>query len=352
VNTYFAQLQEAVGPEHALEVARRMGISNIPEPGTRAYSNWNVCSLVLGVKEVSVLDMASAFGVLANRGVRCPAFSIAGIDGPDGKSLYHHRLSCSRVVDGKVAAQATDMLRGVVTGGTGGRATLPGRPVAGKTGTAQDYRSAFFNGFTPQLSASVWVGFTPKPTGMPHLGPTGGPVFGGTYPAMIFHDYMTAALAGAPVLGFPAAPKPPPPPKVKVPDVVGQPVQRAQAILQQAGFGTSVKEVPDAAPKGRVIGQDPKGGSQVPGGTTVALKVSSGKGGHTGDVVIPGVVGLKLGLAKSILAAFGLVTTVAYTTVVGGEQVDRVLSQSPGAGARAPRGSRVNLVVGRRRPLP
>ena len=165
VNTYFAQLAMDVGIERGIEAARRMGIS-VPPAGSRDYDeHWNVCSSVLGVVPVSVLDMASAYGVLANKGVRCPAYSIARIESPDRK-LYEHRSSCTQVIEPKIAATVTAMLRGVVTGGTGIAAALPGRPVAGKTGTAQDYKSAFFNGYTPQMATSVWVGFTPKPVAM------------------------------------------------------------------------------------------------------------------------------------------------------------------------------------------
>ncbi|MGH2813731.1 MAG: transglycosylase domain-containing protein, partial [Actinomycetota bacterium] len=211
VNTYFAQLAMDVGIERGIEAARRMGIS-VPPAGSRDYDeHWNVCSSVLGVVPVSVLDMASAYGVLANNGVRCPAYSIARIDSPDRK-LYEHKVECARVIEPKIAATVTAMLRGVVTGGTGRAAALPDRPVAGKTGTAQEYQSAFFNGYTPQMATSVWVGFTPKPVPMRYQN-GGRPVYGGTFPAMVFHDYMASALSGAPVEGFPAAPPPPKPPK-------------------------------------------------------------------------------------------------------------------------------------------
>ena len=347
VNTYFAQLAMRVGIERGVETARKMGISNIPPRDSKDYADWTVCSLVLGVREVSVLDMASAYGVLANNGVRCQSFSIATITGPDRKPIFERKPSCQEVVKPKVAAQVTAMLRGVVTGGTGGRAALPGRPVAGKTGTAQEYRSAFFNGYTPQLATAVWTGFTPDPVSMRTQSPRGGPVYGGTYPAMIFQDYMTAALAGAPVENFPAAPPPPPPPRATVPDVVGQPVAAARAILQRGGFGSRVVEVPDSAPKGRVVAQDPAGGTEVSGGTTVVLRVSSGKGAAAGNVIVPGVVGLKVGLAQSLLAAVGLVGSVVYTPT-GGNLVDRVVRQAPRPGATVPRGTRVRLVVGRR----
>jgi membrane peptidoglycan carboxypeptidase len=344
VNTWFAQLAVKVGPEAGVEVARKLGISNIPKRGEEGYSSWTVCSLVLGAKEVSVLDMASAFGVLANKGVRCESYSIAKVVTPDQrKPLIEHKPDCHQVVNPKIAAQTVAMLRGVVTGGTGHRAALPGRPVAGKTGSAQDNTSAFFSGFTPQLSTSVWVGFRRERVQM-RTQYNGGAVFGGTFPALIFRDYMTAALAGAPVIGFPAAPKPPPPARTKVPNVVGQKVQAAQVALGQAGLRAEVREVPNPAPKGQVIAQSPPAGTEVAGGSAVSLLVSSGRGGGA-NVVLPGVVGLPVATARALLGALGLRVRIEYTN--GGPR-DRVVSQSPGAGAQVPKGSYVTLVVGRR----
>jgi membrane peptidoglycan carboxypeptidase len=295
VNTYFAQLAVDVGIERAIEVARKMGISNIPPPGSEAYDrHWNVCSLVLGVAGVSVLDMAAAYGVLANDGVRCPAFSITRIEGPDSR-LFERKINCTRVIEPKIAAQVTAMLRGAVTGGTGTAAALPDRPVAGKTGTAQEYRSAFFNGYTPQMATSVWVGFTPKPVPMSYQN-GGRPVYGGTFPAMIFHDYMAAALDGAPVEGFPAAPPPPKPPTP-----------------------------PTTNPPGR-----PPPTTRPPGAR---------------DVIVPGVVGLRVGVARAVLRGSGFSSGLAYTHL---GRPGRVAAQSPGAGDRLPRGSSVTLLVGRR----
>jgi penicillin-binding protein 1A len=115
-----------------------------------------------------------------------------------------------------VAATAVGVLEGVVQpGGTGFRAAI-GRPVAGKTGTTSSYADAWFTGFTPQLATSVWVGDPTRQTPMTdRFG--GGPVYGGTFPALVFHDYMTAALAGQPVVDLPGAPAeqaaPPPGPQ-------------------------------------------------------------------------------------------------------------------------------------------
>jgi membrane peptidoglycan carboxypeptidase len=265
VNTYYAQLAAKIGPAAGLEVARRMGITGIPPKNSKNYGAWAICSLVLGTKNVSVLDMAAAFGVLANDGVRCPQFTVAKITGSDGKVVYDHKLACRRVLTTKVARTANDMLQGGPRFGTGVRAQI-GRPLAGKTGTAQNYTSSFFTCFTPQLATAVWVGNPRRPTPMRNLF-HGGPVFGGTYPALIFKDYMQAALAGKPVRGFPA---PPAPPTVEVPDLIGKPIDAALSVLRLLGFTISV-----SGEGGVVVSTDPKPGRRTGRGS--AIEVVRGK---------------------------------------------------------------------------
>jgi membrane peptidoglycan carboxypeptidase len=344
VNTWFVQLAMRLGEDPALDVARRMGITNIPPPNSPEYRKWRVCSLVLGAKEVSVLDMAGAFGVLANRGVRCAPYSITKVVVPgERKPLIENKPRCQRVISERIATRTTAMLRGVVQGGTGTRAALGGRPVAGKTGSAQNNTSAFFSGYTPQLSTSVWVGYrkgrVPMKTQF-----DGGPVYGGTFPAQIFHDYMTAALEGQPVAGFPAAPPPPAPPRTTVPDVVGMTQGAAQARIARTGFDIQVVQLASAQPQGRVVGQSPAGGARLRQGGTVLLTVSGGSA--AGNVVVPGVVGLQASVARSLLGAAGLTSGLVYSN---NGAPGRVAAQSPGPGARLPRGSYVTLVVGRRR---
>jgi penicillin-binding protein 1A len=196
VNTYYAQLMVKVGTPAAIEAARRMGVT----APLRDY-----CSLVLGTENVSPLDLASAYGTLADGGVHCRPLAITRVTGPTGRVLLAGRPSCQQVVDPRVAATATGILRGVVApGGTGFRAAID-RPVAGKTGTTTSFADAWFTGFTPQLATSVWVGNPTSQVPMAHLF-NGGPVYGGTFPALIFHQYMAAALAGLPVLELPALP--------------------------------------------------------------------------------------------------------------------------------------------------
>jgi penicillin-binding protein 1A len=201
VNTYYAQLMVKVGTPAAIDVARRMGIS----APLRDY-----CSLVLGTENLSPLELASAYATLAAGGVHCRPLEITQITGPSGRVLYRGVPSCRRVLDPSVASTATGILRTVVAPvGTGFRAAI-GRPLAGKTGTTSRFTDAWFTGFTPQLATSVWMGDPDRQTPMTNLF-AGGPVYGGTFPALIFHQYMMAALAGEPVLGLPGPPGQPPP---------------------------------------------------------------------------------------------------------------------------------------------
>src|SRR4029450_6704077 len=124
----------------------------------------------------------------------CHRATTPGVPAPPGRVLFDGRPACRRVLDPRVAATAVGILRGVVgPGGTGFRAAI-GRPLAGKTGTTSSFADAWFTGFTPQLATSVWVGDPRAQVPMRHLF-DGGPVYGGTFPALIFHDYMAAALA-------------------------------------------------------------------------------------------------------------------------------------------------------------
>jgi membrane peptidoglycan carboxypeptidase len=219
--------------------------------------------------------------------VHCKPYAIDRIIGSDGKTLLKQKPDCQQVIDAGIANQTVDILRTVISEGTGGRAAI-GRPVAGNTGTAEDYKSAFFNGFTPQLSTSVWVGIPIRPTPMVSLGPGGGQVFGGTWPAMIFHQYMQAALQGLPVENFPAPPngRPPnPAPKNQpggVPNVVGKTVGEAFNILRGAGFAVSAHPVLGGGPAGRVVNQSPSAGSNAAPGSTVNIEVSLGGPGGRG----------------------------------------------------------------------
>jgi penicillin-binding protein 1A len=191
VNTIFAQLITVVGPSKVVDVMHRMGIRSHLE---------TVCSVTLGSQAVTPLEMTSAYATLAARGVYREPHSIATIDALGGKAIYRADTKGDRVLGENVADLATNTLEGVIQGGTGTAANI-GRPAAGKTGTAQDYVDAWFCGYTPQLAACVWIGY-PKGEIPLHYIEGFANVFGGSIPAMIWHDFMTSALAGSAVLVF------------------------------------------------------------------------------------------------------------------------------------------------------
>jgi penicillin-binding protein 1A len=192
VNTVFAQLVAEVGPEAVVDVAHRMGIRSPLEP---------VCSITLGSGSVAPLEMAEAYATLASRGIRHRATPFEEVLAPDGEVRLRLRPRGTRAISANDAALATYALRGVIEFGTGTAADI-GRPAAGKTGTTQNYADAWFCGYVPQLAACVWVGY---PEGQrPLLDVHGFPrVYGGTIPAMIWHDFMAEVTAGMPVRDFP-----------------------------------------------------------------------------------------------------------------------------------------------------
>ena len=199
INCAFVRLGLIVGVNKVIDVAKRFGVDTsamIPVP-----------SASIGTFEVSPLQMASAYGVLADGGVRHRPYFIDRIVDRDGTDLYRRAVDVGeQVVAPAIASTAVALMRNVITAGTGTRAALADRPVAGKTGTSEDYADAWFIGYTPDLVAAVWMG---APTGRVPMLKIGAfaTVTGGTYPALIWHDFMTAALAGSPVHDFgPAQP--------------------------------------------------------------------------------------------------------------------------------------------------
>ncbi|MFL5826088.1 MAG: transglycosylase domain-containing protein [Thermoleophilaceae bacterium] len=211
VNTIFAQVVMRVGPARVVEVAHRMGIRSPLKP---------VCAITLGPEGVSPLEMTTAFATLAARGVRHRAEPLRTV-GRAGKVLLRPDGNGKRVLSMPVADRVTYALSGVVRGGTG-MAADPGRPAAGKTGTAENFKDAWFCGYVPQLTACVWIGYPQAE--IPMHGVAGfAQVVGGSVPARIWHDFMVGAMAGTParalagpgqgrLRGAPETPFQPPPP--------------------------------------------------------------------------------------------------------------------------------------------
>ncbi|MEM9133553.1 MAG: PBP1A family penicillin-binding protein [Actinomycetota bacterium] len=195
VNTVYAQMVLDVGIDETVNMARRLGIGLDPD---RTYG----ASLSLGAAESSPLEMATAYGVFANRGVRVDPTGVSRVLDADGNVLIDNRHPAgTKVLDERVADNVTDVLTGVVQGGTGGRAALD-RPVAGKTGTAQAYRAAWFVGYTPQIATAVWMGHADHLESLRWVNGVA-QVTGGSHPAIAWREYMAFAHEDLEVLSFP-----------------------------------------------------------------------------------------------------------------------------------------------------
>jgi len=197
LNTVPVTLSIKTGRDTIAELSHRMGLT-ADYPVTR--------SLALGVASVSVLDMTSSYAVLANRGLSTPAYGITRMTSLSGQVLYELDPNAprERVLSEQTVAYMNGMMRGVITGGTGGRANVEGVPVVGKTGTTSSYRDAWFCGFTGNYVAAVWFGND-------DYHPTND-LTGGTLPAIAWQKFMAYAHTNVdilPVFGVdftPAAP--------------------------------------------------------------------------------------------------------------------------------------------------
>jgi penicillin-binding protein 1A len=182
-NTVYAQLDIDVGPKEVAETARMLGIrtklDGIPSEG--------LGGLRLGV---SPLEMASAYATLSAGGMYSEPKAIKRVEFPDGKSDDLGKPKRKRVISDGIAHEATKILQRNVQAGTGTKAQF-GCPAAGKTGTTDNYNDAWFVGYTPELSAAVWVGY---PNALKEMRSVHGiQVAGGTFPTQIWHDFMAPA---------------------------------------------------------------------------------------------------------------------------------------------------------------
>jgi penicillin-binding protein 1A len=196
VNAIAAQLVERVGPDAVIDAARRCGINSELKP---------VYSLALGTSGISPLEMASAFGTFATGGMRHEPFWIRRIEDPLGRVLEEQIVRGQRTLDAGIGFQLVDMMRGVMTAGTGRIVRRMGfdLPAAGKTGTTDDFRDAWFTGFTPTLSVSVWVGYD---RGISMRDVNGVGITGGRGAAPIWADFMLKATSGEPPREFAVPP--------------------------------------------------------------------------------------------------------------------------------------------------
>jgi membrane peptidoglycan carboxypeptidase len=299
-NTAFIKLEEFTGVPDVVDMAVRLGMRSLAttpfvNPNTGRPTDRSIAevtkaqrqaSFTLGVSPTSVLELSNVGATLASAGMWCPPSPIESITDPAGDAVPVTEAPCEQAVEpGLANAMANALSKDDLPGGTaGGAAGQVGwdRPMSGKTGTTQQHKSAAFVGFVPQASGAV-ITFdnsnSPRPlcdgAGSPFACRSGN-IFGGKTPAETWFGTMKPLLEGQPVLPLPlvegrylegGA-------ESRVPDVVGRAENDARAVLERARWTVSTRTVDNAASRGTVVGQNPRG-SALPG-ETIVLSVSSG----------------------------------------------------------------------------
>jgi penicillin-binding protein 1A len=195
LNTVAAQVGEEVGQDKVVELAKRFGIGTPLQP---------VPAISLGASEATLYDMTNAFSVVMREGARLDPHLVEAIRDTRGDAIYQRLpAELEQVYDQDLAHRLTGMMGRVVQTGTGVRARLPGRQIAGKTGTSSDWRDAWFVGFTADYTTGVWVGYDDY-TPMAQIAGSGPP-------AEIWAEYMTYASRNLPATDLPGVEPPPAP---------------------------------------------------------------------------------------------------------------------------------------------
>jgi penicillin-binding protein 1A len=328
----FCQVAIAVGGEAIVDVAHRMGIRSplLPIP-----------AIVLGAQAVSPLEMAAAFSTMANYGERVGNYLIERIEDADGNIVYQHEVQRTPVLAPPLAAAIVNTLRLAVTRGTGGNANI-GIPMAGKTGTHENFTDAWFVGFVPRYTTSVWVGFPDRQVEMRNLTVKGtfyARVFGSSLPAPIWREFMTLVTADMEPEPFPEFPEGTgsyyATMRVEIPDVEEMDLEEATDTLYKAGLDFTVTPVNSDLPKDHAVGTTPPAGTRVNQGITIELLVSTGLAPETS---MPDLVGRTRAQVNSILTSLRSNTQISFTWVFvevpaeNASQDDRVASTNPPTG--------------------
>jgi penicillin-binding protein 1A len=376
-NSVYAQLTAQVGPTSVADMAHKLGVN-------RPLDDY--VAIGLGVEAVSPLEMARAFATLANGGERVDGTVLGNVPRAvlrveDGRNADANDAVEKQAVDANDAAIVTSILQRVVTEGTGQRAALDDRPVAGKTGTTENYGDAWFVGYTPQLAVAVWVGYADRLVPM-ETEFEGSPVAGGTFPALIWRTFAKSALEHLEepsesflypsyesvvarqvvyrdnktmldngncrgvreILYFvgtgPEAEADCKPNEVDVPNVVGSRFASARKHLYSVPLTPDVvwRRARPGEELGVVVAQKPASGV-LSSWSTVRIIVPRASNGR-----VPDVVGLDVDIARRRLANRHLGVRQTY---LDGEPSDVVVAQFPRAGLAATRNMTVRLVIGR-----
>jgi penicillin-binding protein 1A len=227
VNTVAARLANEVGTANVAQTAHRLGINSEIQTSP---------SMALGAVEVNPLEMAQAYSAFANGGVRTRGYGIERIRTATGRVLYDHNIGLApraQVINQPALGEMIQIMRQVLVSGTGVRAKVPGRDMAGKTGTTSDYRDAWFVGYTGGFTAAVWTGRDDN-TPMRR-------VTGGSSPADIWKMFMQSSLPRLNVQSIPGGTFAAPPPQAQPNDLIGD--------LLNGGGGEPKSGAPPAQPK-------------------------------------------------------------------------------------------------------
>ena len=194
-NTAFAQVAEAIGADKIVQAAHDMGVDEELSP---------YASITLGTEGVPVVQMAEAYSTLAADGVHRDSVAITKIEDRNGNTVYEHKDEPTQALDAGVAEAVTDVLQGVCKpGGTAyviANTLTADQPVAGKTGTSENYRDLWFCGYTPQVAIAVWTGYRQEDTVTDAYGNEAHPY---SVAVPVFVDYVNATLDGLPRQEFP-----------------------------------------------------------------------------------------------------------------------------------------------------
>lgn len=361
VNTAYAQLNIEIGPKVTADVAYRAGIRK-----SEANAIPNEPSNVLGTASVYPVDLARAYSTIASGGYRTSPHVVAKVETLDGTTLYEGPQDQEKEFDADVTTAATQAMTKVVEEGSGRTAQELGRPVAGKTGTSQNNRSAWFAGFVPQLTTVVGLRQYEKLdleegilSGQAPIDPFGEyeQITGGSWPARAWTDFMQVATEGMEEQDFPEyvpaqpAYTPSPTPseteeeKVTVPDLVGQDVAKATQKLQGLQLVVRTQARDSEERKGQVLEMS-GAGQEVPVGTTVTLVVSTGQPDEPEQVAVPNVAGMSLEEARNQLYGDTLnPLPQAQEEFSDSVPEGTVIGTNPGAGQPVDPGSNVTIVV-------
>ena len=276
INTVFAQMASELGGEKLASTANRIGIDSDIDP---------VISLTLGAGAVTPIEIASAYSSFATNGVLAPTYLIERIEDSNGEVLYQNIVSQrTSIPDPGAAAAVRKTLEVAAQYGTGTRAVLDDRPIAGKTGTHQGFREAWFIGFIPQYTSSVWIGFAEEQLPLTDVEINGEVirnVSGGRVPAPMWKEFMTKVVEDLPVVEWPSDPsdlqKYYEIPTVIIPELTGLNVLVAEEIAFSNYLLPNINLVDSEEAPGLVLSQSIEIDEEVPEGTVIELEVSGQK---------------------------------------------------------------------------